>query len=105
MLGTLPRMILLRIWDLLAFKATVSMSNIVGPPERDVNFGGVVQLNQIVFFTPPVGTLGIFSNLITLSNRVIFAMTADARLMDKETVHRVVHKYFVEELMKIVALC
>jgi len=104
MLGALPRMILLRIWEFLAFKATVSCSNIVGPQEEAVRFGGVVQLRQIVFFTPPVGTLGIFSNLITVSNRVIFAMTADARLMDQAMVHKVVHEYFPQELRKIVAL-
>jgi hypothetical protein len=93
-----------QIWDALAFKATVSMSNIVGPSDPSPSFGGIVPLKQIVFFTPPMGTLGLFSNIITMSDRPIVTMTADARLVDKATLHKAVHEYFPQELRAIIAL-
>jgi len=102
-LGTLPAALLTKVWSVLAFKATISMSNICGPQDPTCNFGGVVNLKQIVFFTPPTGTLGIFCNIITMADRPTIAITADARLIEKEHLHKVVHEYFPQELQAIIS--
>jgi len=79
MFGYLPRRILAPTWAALAFKTTMSLSNLPGP-QFGIHFAGA-ELDNMVFFVPPTRTIGIFLTILSYNGFCTFGVAADERLI------------------------
>eukprot|EP00455_Lapot_gusevi_P053217 TRINITY_DN825_c0_g1_i1.p1 TRINITY_DN825_c0_g1~~TRINITY_DN825_c0_g1_i1.p1 ORF type:complete len:477 (+),score=126.02 TRINITY_DN825_c0_g1_i1:88-1518(+) len=77
--GYLPACIARPLWHVLAYKVTVSMSNVPGPQEY-LAFGGN-PIQQFLFMVPAQRTLGHFVCIMSYNGGVTFGLNSDPRLL------------------------
>ena len=92
-LGLLPGPILRAFWPYIAFKVTMSMSNMPGPA-GPVTLGGI-PVTSVAFFVPPQGRVGLFATLYTMNGHIGFGLAADKRIAGQETMESGVHSRFM----------
>eukprot|EP00658_Telonema_sp_P-2_P054755 TRINITY_DN43549_c0_g2_i3.p3 TRINITY_DN43549_c0_g2~~TRINITY_DN43549_c0_g2_i3.p3 ORF type:complete len:104 (+),score=23.11 TRINITY_DN43549_c0_g2_i3:203-514(+) len=98
--GTLPAAISVRLWNLVAFKTTVSISNMPGPQYEGYEFLGHPIANAS-FWVPPIGTAGIFITVLSCSGRVGCSMCVDSRLMSKHQASHLIGRALDNELLAL----
>jgi diacylglycerol O-acyltransferase len=69
LIGLIPRIIAKRIWDALAYKTTLSISNVPGP-QYEIEFAGEV-VDKMMFFIPPAGKMGTFICIMSYNGKVM----------------------------------
>jgi len=78
-LGLGPRTLQQPAVDLLSNKATLVMSNVPGPRVRMKLCG--VEMEEVLFWVPQSGNLGIGVSVFTYDNQIHFGVIADRNLM------------------------
>jgi NRPS condensation-like uncharacterized protein len=100
MFGLMPTMITNPIWDAIANKISISVSNLPGPP-LGWRFAGV-SFDTFNIFVPPVGTISTFALITTYNGRVSLSLGMDGHLFGKEDAKFILQK-FDEELAQLVS--
>ena len=77
-LGYGPKMLQDRLFDLLLSRATAVMTNVPGP-QRPLYLGGA-PIDQIMFWVPQSGEIGMGVSLLSFNNRVQLGLITDAAL-------------------------
>lgn len=80
----------------IAYKTTVSMSNMPGP-QFPLTFLEC-PVERMFFFVSPQGTVGIFVTIFTFDGKVAVSISADSSLLDAEEAQSITGKLFVDEL-------
>ena len=83
----------------IAYKTTVSMSNIPGPQFPLAFLECPVE--RMFFFVSPQGTVGIFVTIFTFDGSVSVSISSDSTLLDSEEARAITGKLFVEELQAL----
>lgn len=78
-LGYGPKMVQDRLFDLLLSRATAVMTNVPGP-QRPLYLGGAA-IDQIMFWVPQSGEIGMGVSLLSFNNRVQLGLITDAALV------------------------
>jgi len=97
--GILPQRLLAQIWPQLAFKTTLSLSNLPGP-QFGIHFAGA-ELDNMVFFVPPTRTIGHFMTILSYNGFCTFGCASDSRLIPEPL--RVV-QWFEKEIAQMAQL-
>jgi WS/DGAT/MGAT family acyltransferase len=83
--GMMPKALQEQMLDVLANKATAVMTNVPGPQQRLYIAGG--HLDQIMFWVPQSGDIGMGVSILSFNGRVQFGLITDAgRVPDPENV-------------------
>ena len=98
-LGLAPRVVETAAIDLLSRKASLVLSNVPGPRERQSLLGAPVE--SMMFWVPQSGNVGLGLSLLTCGGEVRFGVVADAALVPEP--HWLARR-FVAELRACVAL-
>jgi WS/DGAT/MGAT family acyltransferase len=77
-LGYGPKILQDRLFDLLLSRATAVMTNVPGP-QRPLYLGGA-PIDQIMFWVPQSGEIGMGVSLLSFNNQVQLGLIADAAL-------------------------
>jgi diacylglycerol O-acyltransferase / wax synthase len=77
-LGYGPKLLQDRLFDLLLSRATAVMTNVPGP-QRPLYLGGA-PIDQIMFWVPQSGEIGMGVSLLSFNNQVQLGLIADAAL-------------------------
>jgi len=94
--GMLHKSLLPPIWNALAFKTTLSYSNVPGPQTPTKFLGsGIKSLN---FYVPPVGTLGLFCTIMSLNDRATVALSSDETIVSLEESRLITGTFFNNEM-------
>lgn len=78
-LGYGPKLVQDRLFDLLLSRATAVMTNVPGP-QRPLYLGGAA-IDQIMFWVPQSGEIGMGVSLLSFNNRVQLGLITDAALV------------------------
>ena len=110
--GWLPAAITRVVWPLVAYKTTLSLSNVPGPqwelqwlPDQGEKegAGNGWPMEEIGFIVPPQHTLGLFMCVFSYNGKLIFTGAADDRIMDAAVLHELIHQRIPDEMDAIVA--
>jgi WS/DGAT/MGAT family acyltransferase len=83
--GMVPKVLQQQMLDVLANKATAVMTNVPGPQQPLYMAGG--RLDQIMFWVPQSGDIGMGVSILSFNGRVQFGLITDAgRVPDPENV-------------------
>lgn len=98
--GVLPAWLSRIIVYAIAFKVTISMSNVPGPQQPLVFAGGPME--YLIFFVPPSRTISTFITILSYNGRVYIGMAADQRLVKPQELEQLVEgcRLELEELEK-----
>ena len=80
----------------IAYKTTVSMSNLPGP-QFPLSFLEC-PVERMFFFVSPQGTVGLFVTIFTFDGKVAVSITSDSALLDADAARAITGKCFFEEL-------
>jgi len=98
MFGLMPTMITNPIWNALANKISISVSNLPGPPPRWTFCG--VQMSSFSVFVPPVGTISTFALITSFNDRLTLSLAMDGLLFSKEDA-KLLGKHFDDALSQL----
>ena len=87
------------LWQALAFKTTVSMSNLPGPQFKLKWLGHAMK--SMHFFVVPQNTIGVFITIFSYDGEVSISMSADERLVTQAEARRITTEYFPEEIDRL----
>jgi len=79
--GLLPTATSSQIWDVMAYKVSMSVSNVPGPP-ADIKVCGA-NPNGFSFWVPPVGTISTFVTIMSFGDSVTLSMALDNALFSE----------------------
>merc|ERR1711920_185607 len=79
LIGWFPPAVMRPLWPALAFKSTISMSNVPGP-QFPLEWCGM-PIRTMMFFVPPTGTLSVFVTMATYNGELSVGMSADGALL------------------------
>lgn len=97
-LGLIPQAPLNLVWEHLAYKTTISMSNVPGP-QFPVTWGpGGPELSELLFFVAPQHTIASFITIISYNGNIQMGYLADERVVKDP---RDVIKLFSSEYHKL----
>jgi hypothetical protein len=99
------------IWPLLAFKTSLSFSNLPGPqwkfvldtPPTKTGSNAGVPIQSLFFFVPPQNTIGLMVTISSYDGRVMFSASNDGRMSSPAEMDRL-GELFAEELKALVQL-
>jgi hypothetical protein len=80
--GLLPTAISSQIWDVMAYKVSMSVSNVPGPP-ADIKVCGA-NPSGFSFWVPPVGTISTFVTIMSFGEGVTLSMAMDNTLFSEK---------------------
>ena len=80
LVGMCPKPVQQQILDLLAAKATAVMTNVPGP-QKPLYLAGA-RLNQMMFWVPQSGDIGMGVSILSYDSHVQFGLVADRRFVD-----------------------
>ena len=78
-LGYAPRLVQEQLYDLLLSRATAVMTNVPGPQWQLRMIGAPIE--QVVFWVPQTGPVGIGVSILTYNGRVQFGLITDVALV------------------------
>lgn len=100
LLGLIPTRLIWWVWRWMAYNASSSMSNVPGP-STPVTWGkGGPEIERMVFFVPPQGTVSSFITILSYAHAVQIGFLSDSRAV---TNPREVLDLCAEELDKLKA--
>jgi len=99
LIGWMPPAIMKPLWPVVAYKSTVSMSNVPGP-HFPLEWCGM-PLRTMLFFVPPAGILSVFVTMITYNGELSVGMSADGTLLTQEALEQIVGELFEHEIAKL----
>lgn len=82
MFGLMPKQFTNQIWDLLANKVSISVSNVPGP-KFEMKWAGVT-IKDVQIWVPPVGTISTFALVTSFRNRISLSLGLDAAIFTKD---------------------
>lgn len=83
----------------IAYKTTVSMSNIPGPQFPLAFLQCPVE--RMFFFVSPQGTVGHFVTIFTFDGKISVSISSDSALLNQEEARAITGKLFLEELQEL----
>jgi hypothetical protein len=98
-MGWLPPAIMKPLWPALAYKSTISMSNVAGP-QFPLEWCGM-PTRSMMFFVPPTGILSVFVTMQTYNGELSVGMSADGELLTQEALEQIVGELFEHEIVKL----
>ena len=78
-LGYAPRLVQEQLYDLLLSRATAVMTNVPGP-QCTLKMAGAA-IDQVIFWVPQTGPVGIGVSILTYNGRVQFGLITDVALV------------------------
>lgn len=96
MMGALPGGIARPVWNLLAYKTSVSFSNVPGP-QFPLHLCGR-EISALHFTVPPNGNIGFLVSVVSYNGRVSVAVSTDTRVCSAEEAQRLVDVLVPQEL-------